>query len=143
MTRTRASAPRVLASAVAGVCALSAAVTAPIAHADPLDNIAARVNGTRASNGDCAPLHPDNRLYDNAEAYADTEDHDYTHNDNYKSTVGFLGSGDPQSKAIDSAYFKNAGVAIRDCKYTDFGVGFIRYDSRSVDVVTIVLGEPK
>ncbi|MGB5113119.1 MAG: hypothetical protein WBO08_16490 [Mycobacterium sp.] len=41
-----------------------------------------------------------------------------------------------------SAYGGGAGSAINDCGYTEFGVGFIRHDDRSVDVVTVIFGTP-
>lgn len=56
---------------------------------------------------------------------------------------GFLGSGDPQAAAINSAYNNGASHALGNCDFKDFGVGFIRHDDRSVDVVTIVFGEPQ
>ena len=54
----------------------------------------------------------------------------------------FLGSGDPQAAAINSAYRRGAGQAIGNCANKHFGVGFVRHEDRSVDVVTIVFGAP-
>ena len=57
-------------------------------------------------------------------------------------TVAFLGSGDPQAAAINSAYTRGASGLISNCDFTEFGVGFIRHEDREVDVVTIVFGAP-
>ncbi|OKH84254.1 hypothetical protein EB75_05565 [Mycobacterium sp. ST-F2] len=56
--------------------------------------------------------------------------------------IPYLGSGDPEAAAINSAYKRGAGAFISRCDWTEFGVGFIRHEDRSVDVVTIVFGKP-
>lgn len=61
----------------------------------------------------------------------------------YTAIRAFLGSGDPQAAAINSAYRRGAGQAIGNCANKYYGVGFVRHESRSVDVVTIVFGAPK
>jgi hypothetical protein len=57
-------------------------------------------------------------------------------------SIGFLGSGDPQADAINSAYTRGAGGLIGNCEFTEFGVGFVRHEDREVDVVTIIFGAP-
>lgn len=58
----------------------------------------------------------------------------------YKSIEAFLGAGDPQAQAINRAYGNGARKAISNCAYRYYGVGFVRHEDRSVDVVTIVFG---
>lgn len=58
----------------------------------------------------------------------------------FQSVISFLGSGDPQAQAINNAYRRGAGQAIGNCNNKYYGVGFVRHEDRSVDVVTIVFG---
>jgi hypothetical protein len=116
---------------------------APIAHADdalaPIKDV---VNGNR--NGKCDPLKYSSALEGAAQAYARSEKKKDIDELGYDGTaIGFLGSGDPQAQAIHSAYTRGASAAIVDCRYEEFGVGFVRYDDREVDVVTMVFGDPR
>jgi hypothetical protein len=143
MTRTRASTSLAIATALTG-SALSLTLAAPIAHADPvLQPIIGTVQGDRG-NTPCPQFNYSGDLEAAAQAYARSENmSDYITVGNYKGTrAGFLGSGDPQAAAINSAYTRGAGNAISNCSFRDFGVGFVRHEDRSVDVVTIVFGEP-
>jgi hypothetical protein len=56
MIATRVSAAVFFASAVTGFSAVSGTVAAPIAHADPLDNIRGMVNAVRANTA-CPALN--------------------------------------------------------------------------------------
>jgi hypothetical protein len=143
MTTTRGSATLAFATTFVGASVLSGVLAMPLAHADgPRDNVIRAVfkdrNNTRCSNR----LRYDDTLQDSAGAYATTEDPSTVQGAYNGQTVGFLGSGDPQAAAINSAYNRGAGSWLGKCEFTDFGVGFIRHDDRSVDVVTIVFGEP-
>ena len=113
-----------------------------MAHATPLDDIAATVRGDRPAT--CPPLVYNNALQGIAQDYARNEDPSFVPTTGgYDGTkVGFLGSGDPQAAALTSAYQRGAGGFLSKCDFTDFGVGFIRHEDREVDVVTIVFGKP-
>ena len=117
-------------------------LAAPMAHATPLDDIAATVRGDRPAT--CPPLVYNNALQGIAQDYARNEDPSFVPTTGgYDGTkVGFLGSGDPQAAALTSAYQRGAGGFLSKCDFTDFGVGFIRHEDREVDVVTIVFGKP-
>lgn len=60
----------------------------------------------------------------------------------YGTIKAFLGTGDPQSQAINAAYKKGAGAAIGNCAFKEYGVGFMRDDKREIDFVVIVVGTP-
>lgn len=133
-------------SALTGVTAAAAVLVAPIASADSaVDPIINAVNGDRA-NSRCPALNYNGVLAEVAQQYANSEllsnsapfDYQYA-----GETSASLGSGDPQSAAINSAYRNGAGREISQCRFTDFGVGFVRHEKRSVDVVTIIFGAPK
>ncbi len=118
------------------------AVRAPLGYADPLDNIKNTVNKDRA-NAHCPPLTYSPALEGAAQAYARSENTADSKPPGYNGYVyAALGSGDPQAAAITSAYQRGAGDEITSCRETEFGVGFVRHDDRSVDVVTIVLATP-
>jgi hypothetical protein len=121
----------------------SGVLAASIANADdPLAPIITSVITYRSNSG-CPRLTYNPVLEDAAQKYARSEDRADGIPRNYNGqTAAFLGSGDPQASAILSAYSRGARAAINDCAETDFGVGFIRHEDRSVDVVTIVFGEP-
>ncbi len=139
-TRTKASFAFV--TAFAGVSMFSGLVAMPIAHADPLDAIINTVKKDRPAR--CPALNYDNGILEGAaQAYARSENPVDGQPAGYNGrTLAFLGSGDPQAAATTSAYSRGAGGVITNCDFTDFGVGFIRHEDRSVDVVTIVLGSP-
>jgi hypothetical protein len=146
MTRSRTSASLAFATALAA-SALSAMVVVPIAHATPLDDIAGTVKRDRPAT--CPPLVYNGGLEGIAQDYARKEDPSLVQTSGgYDGTkVGFLGSGDPQARALTSAYERGAGGFLSKCDFTDFGVGFIRYEDRpgdgyTGDVVTIVFGKP-
>jgi hypothetical protein len=131
-----------VASVVIGASLSSGTWAMPTANADdPLAPIIAAVNGDRAKTR-CAQLNYSAALEGGAQAYARSENSNDAAGGYDGATASFLGSGDPQAVAINSAYRKGAGERISDCSFTEFGVGFIRHDDRSVDVVTIVFGTP-
>ena len=141
MTRTHNSALFALTTAMVAT-ALSAAIAAPLAHADPLGAIRSAVNGDR-SGTPCPAYQYSGALEGAAQAYARSENVLDGQPGGYDgNTVAFLGSGDPQAAAINSAYTRGAGGLISNCDYTEFGVGFVRHEDREVDVVTIVFGKP-
>ncbi len=147
MVATRASAL----FAAASVVAASAMATASPAHGDP-DPVLndPRVNIYYAVDKDVAAAHCDiaenGPLQDAAQAYAASENPADAKAVNFNGpTVAFLGSGDPQAAAINSAYRNGAGAVIQQCKsnkYNAYGAGFLRKDHGNgpVDVVTIVFG---
>jgi len=137
-----------IAIAVAG-SVLTAVVGAPIAHADPDPFADPRLNIYYAVNNDLGAAGcntAENRpLEDAAQAYAASENPADGRPANYNgNTAAFLGSGDPQAAAINSAYRNGAGAAIQHCQFSQVGVGFLRKDHGhgAVDVVTIVFGTP-
>ncbi|OBH10775.1 hypothetical protein A9X04_19800 [Mycobacterium sp. E3247] len=137
MTRTAQSAPFGVATAITGLVVFVGAIPSGIAHADQ-QQTRDYVNNVRGTTT-CPGLTARSDLDSIAQQYATTEKPPQA--GGYPGTVvGFLGSGDPFAKADDSAMAK-AKSALANCNYTDFGVGFIRHDDRSVDVVTIVLGQ--
>jgi hypothetical protein len=142
MTRKRASTASLAFATALAASAVSAMVVAPIAHADPLDAIRSAVNGNRSSTA-CKAYTYSGALEGAAQAYARSESVlDGTPGGYNGRVVPFLGSGDPQAAAINSAYRNGAGGLISNCDFTEFGVGFIRHEDREVDVVTIVFGAP-
>jgi hypothetical protein len=135
--------PWFAAAATIGAAGLLLTVAAPIAHADdgPLDTIHRATAKDRP--GGCPRLYFDPALDVAAGAYARSENPADGRLDNYNGEIiQFLGSGDPLAAAINSAYRRGAGNAITNCRFTELGVGFIRHDDRSVDVVTMVFGAP-
>jgi hypothetical protein len=141
MTRTRLSASLGIATTITGAAMFTGAVPTaitPTAHADQAQS-RDHVNSVRNTTS-CRGMTPRGDLDNIAQQYATTEKPPTA--GSYPGTiVGFLGSGDPFAQADDSAVSK-AQSTLSNCDYTDFGVGFIRHDDRSVDVVTIVLGLP-
>ncbi|MEV4780247.1 PAN domain-containing protein [Burkholderia sp. LMU1-1-1.1] len=135
-----------------GILATSLGV-APLAYADdPLKPISNIVERDRA-NGPCrdavtfggfGPFFSYNKkLEEVAQAYARAEKNIPGNNlSNYGTIVSFLGTGDPQSQAIDLAYKRGAGNAVRNCAFKEYGVGFWRDEGREIDFVTIVFGVP-
>ena len=154
-TRTRASASLAIATALAG-SAVSLTFATPIAHADALDPIKGTVASDRLVRGpSCEPLNYNGQLEDIAQRYARVnvpfgggangtkEATTDAQGVNYNGEVrAFKGYDDPQAAATTRAYEAGAGNLIGDCDYTEFGVGFIRYEDVEVDSVTIVLGKP-
>jgi hypothetical protein len=112
---------------------------APTAHASPLDAPRNYVASLRAGGTQCRPLTYQIALENMAQNYARTENVASLSGGYHGYTTGYLGSGDPAQQAIDSAISK-AKPGIEDCSNTDYGVGYVRHDDRSVDVVTIVFG---
>jgi hypothetical protein len=153
MIRSRASA-LAFTTAFVGASVLSGLVAMPLAHATELDDIAAVVKGNRPAT--CPPLVYNGALEGAAQAYARSENPVDGQPGGYDGkTLAFLGSGDPQAAAVNSAFSRGAGGLVTNCDYTDFGVGFIRYedgqplgagnrrgDDLTIDVVTIVFGAP-
>ncbi|WP_156673459.1 MULTISPECIES: hypothetical protein [unclassified Mycobacterium] len=124
-------------TAATGVALFSVSAPVGIARADQQD-MKQYVNNERRSTS-CPGLTDRADLDNAAQQYANTEKTPVQSGGYRGAVVAFLGSGDPYAKAADSAMAKAKG-AVHDCKYTDYGVGFIRHEDRSVDVVTIVLG---
>jgi hypothetical protein len=139
---TRTAASLALASAFTGASVLSGLLAMPVAQADPLDSIINTVKNDRPAR--CPALNYDNGALEGAaQAYARSENPVDGQPGGYNGrTLAFLGSGDPQAAATTSAYSRGAGGLIGNCDFTDFGVGFVRHEDRSVDVVTIVFGSP-
>jgi hypothetical protein len=151
MAPSRASATLAIAIAVAGTV-LTARAAIPMAHADPDPFADPRINiyntvDKDLGNGGCN-IGENRPLEDAAQAYAASENPADGRPANYEGkTAAFLGSGDPQPAAINSAYRNGAGAVIQQCKsngFTQYGVGFLRKDHGNgpVDVVTIVFGAP-
>lgn len=128
-------------SALTGALLLSGTSAMPSAYADdPLAEIISDITLYR-SKTQCPRLTYNVALEEAAQRYARSERPEDGRTGNYHGvTAAFLGSGDPQASAVLSAYSRGARGAITDCGFTDFGVGFIRHDDRSVDVVTLVFG---
>jgi hypothetical protein len=140
MTKTRVSAPLVIASAVTG-CALCLTLAAPIAYADALEPVRGAVNTSR-SNTPCPALNYNGDLEGAAQTYARSNKLQ-TPGGYQGATHGFRGTGDPQAQAISSAMSGgHFPAAIEDCSYKDFGVGFVRDSNNDIDTVTIVFGAP-
>jgi hypothetical protein len=155
MTRTRASAALAIVTAMAG-SALSVTLATPIAHADALDPIKDTVSRDRLIRGPgCDTLKYNGQLEDVAQRYARSSEPSGggvnglkeatadAQGVNYNGDIrAFKGFDDPQAAATTRAYEVGAGNLIGDCDFTEFGVGFIRYEDMEVDVVAIVLGKP-
>jgi hypothetical protein len=138
----RTPASLAIATVFVGASVLSGALAAPVANADPLDAIRAAVNGNRAGTP-CPAYKYSGALEGAAQKYARSEAPLDSQAAGYNGrSIGFLGSGDPQADAINSAYQRGAGGLIGNCEFTEFGVGFVRHDDREVDVVTIIFGAP-
>jgi len=134
-----------IAAAIVGM-SMSLAVGVPAAKADALDAIKDTVNRDRGNVDDqnCYPYFYDPALEGIAQAYARSENIADVNNAPYDGEkVAFLGSGDPQAAATNSAYRRGAGPMINNCAFGSFGVGFVRHEDREVDVVTIVFGKHK
>jgi hypothetical protein len=137
MIGIRASAALVFA---AGVCMLSTIATTPVAHSDPLDGPRAAVEKARAQST-CAPLNYNIDLENAAQQFARNDK--TVKNIKWPGYAGgniqlLDGNGDPQSAAIDGL-MSGAGGFVRDCRYKDYGVGFVRVGER--DTVALALGE--
>lgn len=141
MTTTRARASLAVATAFASlvISTFTCMPGAPTAHGSPLDQPRNEVANLRRGGTQCPPLTYQSALENMAQNYARTENVASLNGGYHGYTTGFLGSGDPALQATDSAISK-AKPGIEDCSNTDYGVGFVRHDDRSVDVVTIVFG---
>lgn len=131
------------------VSVIGAAFVSPVAHADdPLVPIKVTVERDREKG--ChdvrnlgASFQYDRDLEAIAQNYARKEGNpDTTPPKGFQTIYPFLGAGDPQAQATTRAYDKGARKMIGNCTLDrlSYGVGFVRYGDRSVDVVTIVLG---
>ncbi|MCV7423314.1 hypothetical protein H7K45_22430 [Mycobacterium yunnanensis] len=136
-------APVAVVVALLGAAIVAGGSTTPTARADdPLAPIITSVIAYRSNSG-CPKLNYDTSLEAAAQKYARSEVRsDGIPRDYAGQTAAFLGSGDPQDVAILSAYARGARAMVNDCTETDFGVGFIRHEDRSVDVVTMLFGSP-
>lgn len=130
-------------SALVGAMLASWPSAMPIARADdPLAPIITAVILSR-SQTECPRLTYNPVLEAAAQKYARTEVFLDGVPPRYNGNTGpVLGSGDPQNAAINNALSRGARAMIEDCNNNEFGVGFIRHEDRSVDVVTIVFGSP-
>ncbi len=142
-TRAVAGAPL-----VAALCLVVAQV--PAAHADPLDNLRGAVNGARAQST-CLQLNYSGQLEAAAQAWVRNAEalgsvnapHLDISRGGYKGHAsGSIASGDPTADATNSM-MGNASGDIRDCSYTDFGVGMVRDEVIETSYVAVVLGKPK
>ena len=115
-----------------------------VAHADdPLAPIKNAVNGDRSRT--VCPAFTYSRVLEDAAQrmvrYSSLET--WGTPAGYKGrTQSFYGFGDPEVQAISDAYRSGASALIGDCSYTEFGVGFIRFDDKDTDVVGIFFGAP-
>jgi hypothetical protein len=113
----------------------------PAAHADPLDPIRAAVNGARQGSP-CGALKYNIALEGEAQAAVGNRLPGVPPAGQYNGrVVTFRGFGDPQDQAI-GAMMGGAAGAIRDCSYTEFGVGFVRDEDKEDDTVAVALGAP-
>lgn len=140
--------PTRLAVAIAGTM-LVGTLIAPTAYAnDPLAPIINTVQQDREKG--ChdvftfGSFHYDKKLEAIAQEYARKEKKPELPPAGYQTILPFLGAGDPEAQAINRAYQHGARKVIGNCSIAPlyFGVGFVRHDDRSVDVVTIVFGIP-
>ena len=133
----RAAATLALATALTGV---AGSLAIPAAHADTLDDIRAAVNGMRAGST-CGPLNYNFDLEGEAQAFlgntASTAPRGGYKGTFFRAMVG----QDPASRSISELVSDKAG-AIKDCRYKDFGVGFLRDEEDEWSNVSIALGEP-
>lgn len=117
-------------------------VTAPAAHADPLDPIRAAVNNARQGSP-CGPLKYNVALEGEAQAAVGNRAPGVPPAGQYNGKVStFKAWNDPQAAAIGTLMSGAAGGAVRDCAYTEFGVGFIRDEDKEDDTVAVSLGAP-
>jgi uncharacterized protein YkwD len=144
---------RVRTGAVAGTALIASAVllTAPTAHADPLDNLRGAVNGARAQST-CPALTYSGQLEAAAQEYVRTADalgsikapnfEVIAESSGYPGQVrDSIASGDPTSNAT-AAMMGNASGKIKDCSLTEFGVGMVRDDVIDTSYVAVVFGRP-
>jgi hypothetical protein len=133
--RARAAASLAFAAGIA----LCTTGTTPIAHADPF-------GGPAPPSSRCVPIRPAPFDYN-----VDLENvaQQFARNDSYVKNVtwpGYTGDniqlldgyGDPQSAAIDGL-MSGAWGFVSDCRYKDYGVGFVRVGER--DTVSLALGQ--
>ncbi len=139
MTATRASASLFFASALTGFSALSGTLTAPFAHADPLDNIRGAVIAARANTG-CPPLNNNGQLEAAAQAWVRVGG---TNNGNSAGYVGVtVGDLHGEDKAEDATnnVLVHLSDQLHDCNWKDYGVGMERAADEST--VAVFLGQP-
>jgi hypothetical protein len=117
-------------------------VAAPIAHADPLDNIRAAVNAAR-SGSTCGPLNYSGQLEAAAQDLARSGDaivrinpHGYP-----GLTSGITNIDDPTSTATAGLVAQD-DANIKNCANMDFGVGMFRDSGADKSHVALVLGQP-
>ncbi|MDA2891547.1 hypothetical protein PDG61_11545 [Mycolicibacterium sp. BiH015] len=115
-------------------------IAVPTALADTLAELRGRVNAARAQST-CGPLNYSIDLEGDAQAKIGNRNPGVPPGGRY---AGFSNTGDvnadPTSKAIDRLMVKMGG-AIADCRYKDFGVGFLRAGN-DTSWVSLALGEP-
>lgn len=120
-------------------------LTASAAHADdPLAQIKSTIerdHGKACQN--FSRLNYNKDLEAIAQAYARSEKAPQTPA-GFDEFTAYLGAGDPEAQAITRTYEHGADRRIRKCddvEPVEYGVGFIRHNDRSVDVVTMVFGK--
>lgn len=117
-------------------------VGAPAAHADPLDPIRAAVNNAR-QGAPCGALKYNIALEGEAQAAVGNRSPGVPPAGQYNGRfLTFKGFGDPQGAAIGAMMSAAATAAVRDCSYTEFGVGFVRDEDEEDDTVALSLGAP-
>lgn len=137
--------PGVLLSATLVSCLGLAA--APVAHADPLDNIRGAVYGAR-DNSLCNPIQYSGELEGYAQQWVRTAMALGTTNtptfpaDAYAGdALGNIAAGDPTSTAINKL-MSIATEDVQKCSYYQFGVGMSRDDVIDTSYVAVIVGKP-
>ena len=130
---------------VAGAMLIGTLTSLPAHADDPLQPIIQTIERDRMNHhcpNNSGGLSGDKKLEALAQDYARHEDKvPKTPPPGYNRLLSFLGAGDPEAQAINRTYEHGARQIIGSCGEYAYGVGFVRHDDRSVDVVTIVFGE--
>ncbi|TRW78838.1 CAP domain-containing protein [Mycolicibacterium sp. 018/SC-01/001] len=131
----------VVSSAVAATIMVATMATA---HADdPLAPIRGTVNQERARTA-CAPLAYNPALEAAAQQLVRAPSAQAFQVTGYDgTTVKSWGYGDPEEKAITSAFANGAFQNVNNCSLAEYGVGFIRNEEFEEDTVAIVFGTPR
>lgn len=121
--------------------------TAPVASADPLDNIRGAVTGAR-NNSLCNDLQYSGELEGYAQEWVRTARALGTTNtptfpaDAYAGdALGNIATGDPTSEAINQL-MSIATEDVQKCGYYQFGVGMSRDDVIDTSYVAVIVGKP-
>jgi hypothetical protein len=132
----------VVASALTSFAALSSGLAAPIAHADPLDDVRGAVIAARANTG-CPPLNYNVQLEAAAQAWVRggprPSDNPSLGYDGFPAGVEGL---DAHASKATNAAISDLNPSLKDCTFKDFGVGMVRDDALDESDVAVVLGRP-